>query len=143
MENMLLKMARQLNAYDEASLMALWEKYAALVENFEPSQRWEEANLVFSLIQAVHLKNQLFNQRLAASAALSQDRKLPGMDAAKAWLDGVHRADAAVKGDLHSEDPSGRGRHDAGADAVAGHSGKVAKRCKVLHFRRRKSDKPL
>ncbi len=61
MENFLLKLARQLDAMDEASLMALWDKYAAIVSRFEPSKRWEEAALVFALIQAKRWKNQLFN----------------------------------------------------------------------------------
>ena len=61
MEQMLLKMARQLDALDEASLMGLWEKYMQIVSRFEPSQRWQEAVLVLSLIQAKHWKNQLFN----------------------------------------------------------------------------------
>lgn len=58
---MLLKLARQLDALDEASLMALWSKYATLTSRFEPTKRWEEACIVFSLIQAKHWKNQLFN----------------------------------------------------------------------------------
>ena len=65
MEHMLLKMARQLDALDEASLMGLWEKYMRIVSCFEPSQRWQEAVLVLSLIQAKHWKNQLFNVQWA------------------------------------------------------------------------------
>lgn len=61
MEQLLLRMARQLDALDEASLLALWEKYAVIVSNFEPTKRWEEAALVFSFIQAKRWKNQLFN----------------------------------------------------------------------------------
>ena len=61
MEKMLLKLANQLESLDEASLMALWSKYATLTSRFEPTRRWEEACLVFSLIQAKHWKNQLFN----------------------------------------------------------------------------------
>ena len=67
LENALLKLARQLVAFDEASLMDLWEKYAETVRRFEPTRRWEEAALVFSLIQSVRMKNQLFNCNLAAS----------------------------------------------------------------------------
>ncbi len=67
LENALTKLARQLVAFDEASLMDLWEKYAEAVRQFEPSRRWEEAALVFGLIQAVRMKNQLFNYNLAAS----------------------------------------------------------------------------
>lgn len=61
MEQLLIKLARQLDALDEASLSALWEKYAALVQNFEPTERWQEAVLVFSFIQAKQWKNHLFN----------------------------------------------------------------------------------
>ncbi len=61
MEHLLLKLARQLDALDEASLMALWDSYAEKVHRFEPTKRWEEAALVFSFIQAKRWKNQLFN----------------------------------------------------------------------------------
>ena len=61
MEQLLIKMARQLDALDEASLLALWDKYAVIVSHFEPTKRWEEAALVFSFIQAKRWKNQLFN----------------------------------------------------------------------------------
>lgn len=64
MEKILLKMARQLNALDEASLMALWDRYLTRVQDFDGSQEWEEASIVLSLIQAVRAKNQLFNTKL-------------------------------------------------------------------------------
>ncbi len=66
MEQLLLKLARQLDSLDEASLMSLWDSYANKVNRFEPTQRWEEAALVFSLIQAKKWKNQLFNYQWAA-----------------------------------------------------------------------------
>lgn len=66
MEHLLLKLAAQLDAMDEASLMSLWEKYAGIVSQFEPSRRWQEAALVLSLIQAKRWKNQLFNVQWAA-----------------------------------------------------------------------------
>ena len=66
MEQLLIKMARQLNALDEASLLALWDKYAVIVSHFEPTKRWEEAALVFSFIQAKRWKNQLFNYSWSA-----------------------------------------------------------------------------
>lgn len=71
MEKMLLKLARQLDSLDEASLMALWSKYATLTSRFEPTKRWEESCLIFSLIQAKHWKNQLFNY------SWSQQKKPP------------------------------------------------------------------
>ena len=71
MQRVLEKMAKQLNAYDEASLMQLWQHYAMQVNEFEPTKRWEEAAIALCLIQAVHWKNQLFNYHLAATAAPS------------------------------------------------------------------------
>ena len=69
MEKVLVKLARQLAAFDEASLMSLWEEYAGRVSRFEPSRRWEEAVLVLGMIQAMRFKNQLFNHHWAATAA--------------------------------------------------------------------------
>lgn len=61
MEKLLARLARQLDTIDEASLMSLWSKYATAASRFEPTKRWEEAALIFSLIQAKRWKNQLFN----------------------------------------------------------------------------------
>ena len=69
MEKLLLKIARQLNGLDEASLMALWPKYLSRVQEFDGSREWEEAAIVLSLLQAVRGKNQLFNVRLAEKEA--------------------------------------------------------------------------
>ncbi len=77
LENALAKLARQIVAFDEASLMDLWEKYAELVRRFEPTRRWEEAALIFGLIQSVRMKNQLFNYSLSASRAGGPG---PGLD---------------------------------------------------------------
>lgn len=65
MEELLIKMARQLDNIDEASLQSLWEKYAKIVNSFEPTKRWEEAVLILSFIQAKTWKNQLFNTQWA------------------------------------------------------------------------------
>ncbi len=81
MEQLLIKMARQLDALDEASLLALWDKYAAAVSHFEPTKRWEEAALVLSFIQAKRWKNQLFNYSWSAQVhpgAASQPVAEPG-----------------------------------------------------------------
>ncbi|MFT4302509.1 MAG: hypothetical protein QM579_12235 [Desulfovibrio sp.] len=61
MEKLLARLAQQLDTIDEASLMSLWSKYATTTSRFEPTKRWEEATLIFSLIQAKRWKNQLFN----------------------------------------------------------------------------------
>ena len=65
MEKLLVRLAQQLDAIDEASLMSLWSKYATTASRFEPTKRWEEATLIFSLIQAKRWKNQLFNYHWA------------------------------------------------------------------------------
>lgn len=65
MEHMLTKMAQQLDSMDESSLDSLWEKYAEIVNKFEPTKRWESAVLILSFIQAKRWKNQLFNTQWA------------------------------------------------------------------------------
>ena len=61
MEKLLARLAQQLDTIDEASLMSLWSKYATTTSRFEPTKRWEEAALIFSLIQAKRWNNQHFN----------------------------------------------------------------------------------
>ncbi|GFH62920.1 MAG: conserved hypothetical protein [Candidatus Desulfovibrio kirbyi] len=80
MEKLLVRLVRQLDALDEASLMSLWSKYATIVDRFEPTKRWEEAALVFSLIQGKRWKNQLFNYYWALQSSVpgKQPEKLPG-----------------------------------------------------------------
>lgn len=127
MEHMLLKLARQLNNYDEASLTGLWERYARLVQEFEPSRRWEEAALVFSFIQAVRMKNQLFNHHLAENARRAQKKfPLPQPEFIRqvsAWTE-QQKAAAA---------PPESGSEGSGAK----------KRRKVLHFRRGEDKKTV
>ncbi|MDR2891517.1 MAG: hypothetical protein LBV80_00275 [Deltaproteobacteria bacterium] len=86
MERALQKMASQLNQYDAASLSSMWERYAHLVSRFEPTKRWEEAALVFCLIQAMHWKNQLFNSRLIAE----QQRAEQDKNAAREFKEKLH-----------------------------------------------------
>jgi hypothetical protein len=69
---MLQKLAKQLVAYDEASIMALWEKYQAIVSQFQPTRQWEEAVLIFNMIQSVRWKNQLFNAHWAEQQTLGE-----------------------------------------------------------------------
>ena len=77
MHRVLEKMAKQLNEYDEASLMHLWNHYATLVNGFEPTKRWEEATIALGLIQSIRWKNQLFNYHLAATATPAGKDTLP------------------------------------------------------------------
>ncbi|MBO4313774.1 MAG: hypothetical protein J5838_05715 [Desulfovibrio sp.] len=116
MEKMLAKLARQLDAIDEASLMVLWSKYATITSRFEPTRRWEEAALIFSLIQAKRWKNQLFNYNWAA-----QSRPPAGA------------ADAAQPG---AEGPAGTGfsLEKPAMDAPPDPSEPAARPCRVLAF---------
>jgi hypothetical protein len=121
MEQLLLRLARQLDALDESSLMALWEKYAAIAARFEPSRRWEEAALVLSFIQGKRWKNQLFNYHWARQVQLSQQLQAEGQTGSP---------DGAAESGFSLEDP--------GAPNAA--SGNEKKRCQVLPFRPPKSD---
>lgn len=61
MEKALRKLAQKLMAYDQDSLVSLWEKNAEIVQQYEPTKRWEEAVVMLGLIQTICWKNQLFN----------------------------------------------------------------------------------
>lgn len=87
MEKVLVKLARQLNNYDEASLTSMWERYAEQVKRFEPSKRWEEAVLILSMIQAVRFKNQLFNLNWA-------EGRSPGETPPKSLIEAVPHSSA-------------------------------------------------
>jgi len=114
MEKALLKLARQINAYDEASLMSLWEKYAEKVRHFEPTKRWEESVLVFNLIQSTRLKNQLFNYNWAQSRMPGDDPvelDLAALTAPERPGKGVPEKEPAPVADL-SEVPPLEGKKD-------------------------------
>lgn len=96
LEKALVKIARQLNAYDEASLMNLWETYAEKVHHFEPTKRWEDDTLVFCLLQSMRLKNQLFNHRWSESR--TPDPEAGGVD-----LAALTAPQGSVKGDRPSQ----------------------------------------
>ncbi len=115
-EHVLLKLARQLRAFDEASLMALWDKYAEAVSRFEPSQRWEESVLVLAMIQGMRFKNQLFNHHWA-------EGRLPGQPGTP-----VPAASGPAPG--REGEPDATGAADGRAAPA-----KPARRGKVLAFR--------
>lgn len=118
MDKALNKLARQLLAFDEASLTAMWERYSAVVEKFEPTQRWEEAAVMLGMIQAVRWKNQLFNHHWKL---MREPGEGPGVP-------------------LRSVPPSFVAP-EAPADSGPGGDGEVRdKRGKVLRFRPREDD---
>lgn len=79
MERILEKLADKLLSLDEASLVALWNKYYKQVQRFEPSKRWERSVIILSMIQAVRWKNQLFNLKWLHLTRLEKrfNRKFP------------------------------------------------------------------
>ncbi len=64
MEKALEKLAEQILSYDEASLANLREKYRSRIENFDGSKDWEKAVIVYCIINAVSMKNTLFNENV-------------------------------------------------------------------------------
>lgn len=64
MENALLRLAEQILSFDEASLAMLREKYRQRIERFDGSKDWEKAVIVYCIINAVSMKNALFNENV-------------------------------------------------------------------------------
>jgi hypothetical protein len=64
MEKVLEKLAEQLLAFDEASLANLREKYRLRIEQFDGTKDWEKAVIVYCMINAISLKNTLFNENM-------------------------------------------------------------------------------
>ena len=64
MERALEKLAEQILSFDEASLVHLREKYRLRIEHFDGSKDWEKAVIIYCIINAVSLKNTLFNENV-------------------------------------------------------------------------------
>jgi len=64
LEESLNKIAENILYLDEASLASLWEKYKAKMENFSFSPEWEKAVVIFSIINAIRVKNAVFNEQM-------------------------------------------------------------------------------
>jgi hypothetical protein len=63
-ESSLERLAQQILGFDEASLSSLWRKYKERMEQFEPSKEWEKAVIIFFIINAVQVKNNIFNEQV-------------------------------------------------------------------------------
>ncbi|WP_092116095.1 hypothetical protein [Desulfonatronum thiosulfatophilum] len=79
MEKVLIKLADQLAAFDEASLTALWDKYESMAAEFQPTKKWEQAVMILGLIQVVRWKNHLFNHHWAAQQKPKKDLDPPAL----------------------------------------------------------------
>lgn len=64
MEKALEKLAEQLLGFDEASLAHLREKYRLRIEQFDGTKEWEKAVIIYCMINAISLKNTLFNENI-------------------------------------------------------------------------------
>ena len=64
MERALEKLAEQILSFDEASLAHLREKYRLRIERFDGTKDWEKAVIVYCIINAVSMKNTLFNENV-------------------------------------------------------------------------------
>jgi len=58
------KLAEQILSFDEASLASLREKYRLRIEHFDGTKDWEKAVIIYCIINAVSLKNTLFNENV-------------------------------------------------------------------------------
>jgi hypothetical protein len=57
-------LAEQILYFDEASLANLREKYRLKMEHFDGTKDWERAVIIYCIINAVSLKNTLFNENV-------------------------------------------------------------------------------
>jgi hypothetical protein len=64
MDRALEKLAEQILFFDEASLASLREKYRLRIEDFDGTKDWEKAVIIYCIINAVSLKNTLFNENV-------------------------------------------------------------------------------
>lgn len=115
MEKMLDRLAKQLAALDEASLMSLWDKYYERVKRFEPTQQWERGVLILGMLQTVRWKNQLFNLNWRAQRSSPQGSE------------GNVPATTEHKQDLSESAKKGESQETRG---------------KVIHFQPRKTEDP-
>ena len=74
-EDVLLGLADRVLDFDEASLTQLQEKYLKKVSEFSPSRDWEQAIVVYFLINSIRVKNKIFNEKVKASETASERPK--------------------------------------------------------------------
>jgi hypothetical protein len=71
------KLAEQILSFDEASLVHLREKYRLRIEHFDGTRDWERAVIIFSIINAVSMKNNLFNEHVLKKAGGGKIKQPP------------------------------------------------------------------
>jgi len=83
MEKALEKLAEQILSFDEASLVSLREKYRQKIEHFDGTKNWEKAVIVYCIINAVSLKNTLFNENVVKRKKEKEGKPLKGLPGLK------------------------------------------------------------
>ena len=89
MDKALQKLAEQILSFDEASLANLRDKYRLRIENFDGTKDWEKAVIIYCIINAVSMKNTLFNENVLKKTkdkekrSLRQRRGHPGLKRVK------------------------------------------------------------
>lgn len=63
-EKLLQQIADKVCGLDEASLTQLLPKYKKIMNDFEPTQEWERSVVIFFLINAIRVKNTIFNENV-------------------------------------------------------------------------------
>ncbi|HUL29425.1 MAG TPA: hypothetical protein VLZ03_03135 [Thermodesulfobacteriota bacterium] len=64
MEKALERLAEQILSFDEASLSSVRERYRSRIEHFDGTRDWEKSVIIYCIINAVSLKNTLFNENV-------------------------------------------------------------------------------
>lgn len=67
-EEVLQGLADRILDFDEASLVQLQEKYLKKVSEFSPTREWENAIIVYFMINSVRVKNRIFNEKVKGAA---------------------------------------------------------------------------
>ncbi|HXX35242.1 MAG TPA: hypothetical protein VEM15_12285 [Thermodesulfobacteriota bacterium] len=78
MEKALERVAEQILSFDEASMSSLREKYRSKIEHFDGTKDWEKSVIIYCIINAVSLKNTLFNENLLKWEAKKEAEPLKG-----------------------------------------------------------------
>jgi hypothetical protein len=78
MEKALEKLAEQILSFDEASLANLREKYRSKIEHFDGTKDWEKAVIIYCIINAISLKNTLFNENVLRKKREREERPSKG-----------------------------------------------------------------
>jgi len=64
MEIALERLAEQILSFDEASLSSLRDKYRLKIGHFDGTKDWEKSVIIYCIINAVSVKNSLFNENV-------------------------------------------------------------------------------